>query len=108
MSMPDINERLRVFERFSGKEVRIVISETLPDQSHAQKMFSSRRAMLGLLDRDITPAFFDALRAKVEYEYSYLLGIIESNTKLAETKKRLNKVLKTEYFVRKPLDTNIF
>lgn len=102
------NEHLRALERFSGKETRATVPEMTIDQTHAHKLLESRKTLLGSIDRDITPALYDALRAKIEYEYSYLLGIIELNAKLTETREHLNKVLKAEYFIRKPLDTNIF
>ncbi len=72
-----------------------------------EAMFTQRKKMLFSIKTDIGAAFHEAIRAKVEYENRYLLGIIEIDAKMSKTRKLLNKTLKVEYFVQKPLDANI-
>lgn len=70
----------------------------------AQKISQQRNAMLQTIARDITPALYEALEKKMEYEHASLLAIIESDTKADAMKKELNKTLKSEYFIQKRLD----
>ncbi|MBI5004188.1 hypothetical protein HZC00_03785 [Candidatus Kaiserbacteria bacterium] len=77
---------------------------TLPQ---AQSVYTERSEMLASIHADISRTLFDALRTKIEYEREFLLSVVESEAKIAAMKKRLNKTLKSEYFVQKPLDTHI-
>ncbi len=94
-------------ERFRGKETREVLPQKQLDPARVEQMFTQRKERLFSIKGDIGAALYEAIRAKVEYENSFLLGVIETDAKIAETRKRLNKTLKAEYFVQKPLDANI-
>jgi len=94
-------------ERFKGKEMRQALPPKQLDPARVEQIFTQRKEMLRSIEMDIGAAFYDAIGAKVDYENRFLLGIIESDAKMTETRKRLNRVIKAEYFVQKPLDVNI-
>ncbi len=105
--MNNSNETLRPIERFRGTGRREALPHPQIDPAHVEQVFARRKEMLLSIKLDIGRALFEAISAKVDYENQCLLGIIESDARMTETRKRLNKVLKSEYFVRRPLDTNI-
>jgi len=76
--------------------------------SAVEEVSAHRKDMLRSIESDILPALRDALVAKLEYERTFLLGIVESDSKASATRKQLNKVLRSEYFVQKPLSADIF
>lgn len=94
-------------ERFRRKETREVLSQKQLDPARVEQMFTQRKEKLLSIKGDIAPALYEAIRAKVEYENNFLLAVLETDAKMAETMKRLNKTLKAKYFLQKPLDANI-
>jgi len=94
-------------KRLRGKEKRGALPRKQLDSAHVEQVFARRKEMLLSIKMDISAALYEAISAKVDYENRFLLGIIESDAKMTETRKRLNRVLKSKYFVRKPLDANI-
>lgn len=105
--MINTSETLRGVERFKAKEARDTLPQNQLDPVRVEQMFTQRKEKLFSIKGDITPVLYEAIRAKVEYENNFLLGVIETDTKMSETRKRLNKTLKAEYFVQKSLDANI-
>ncbi len=75
--------------------------------AHADHIHASRRTMLEGLASQIGTRLFEALTRKVDHERTALLELIERDTKAAETKQRLDKVLRTEFFAYRKLDTNL-
>jgi hypothetical protein len=105
--MKDSHERLRSTEHFHSSEAHDAAPSTLLTPVQVEQVFRERSESLSSIESDIGTALYDALHAKIAYEKTYLLTVIESNAKVTETKKQLNRILKSEYFVQKPLDTHI-
>lgn len=72
----------------------------------AERMYASRSSMLESLASHIGGSLFEALARKIEHERTTLLGMFEREEKVTAEKRRLDKVLRTEYFVYRRLDTN--
>ncbi len=107
MSIINTNERLQLPEMSHGTEVRDMLLDTHLTYAGVEHLFKRRKEMLSSIKADIEATLYEALCAKVDYENNSLLKIIESDAKIVDARKRLNKVLKAEYFVQKPLDADI-
>lgn len=105
--MINARETMRPQECFKGKETREAPLQKQRDPARIEQMFMQRKETLLSIKADIAPALYEAIAAKVEYERNFLRGVIETEAKISETRKRLNKTLKAEFFVQKPLDANI-
>ena len=73
-----------------------------------KEVIRTRTAMLSTIKQDIGTRLYDVLTQKIEHEKASLLRMVDDETKRAEMKRRLNKVLRGEYFIQKPLDTHLF
>ncbi|MBI2030418.1 hypothetical protein HYT05_02240 [Candidatus Kaiserbacteria bacterium] len=105
--MTNPHERLRSTEHSRRGEAHDAAPSALLTPVQVEQVFRERSESLSSIEADIGAALYDALHTKIEYEKTYLFTVIESNAKVTETKKRLNRILKSEYFVQKPLDTHI-
>lgn len=101
------HERLRSTEHFHESAADDAASGALLTPVQVEQVFRQRSESLSSIEADIGPALYEALHTKIAYEKTFLLTVIESNAKVTATKKRLNRILKSEYFVQKPLDTHI-
>lgn len=102
------NEHLRPQEMSRAEEeAQDIFPHTRLTRARAEQLFKQREKMLSSVKADVGTAFYDALRAKINYENTSLVEIIESDARIMDVRKRLNKVLKSEYFVQKFLDKNI-
>lgn len=75
------------------------------DHGRIERMHTERRIALRFLADDITPAFYAALREKIEYEHAFLLGEVEMQQ--ARTA-RSDGLLDSAYFTRKRLGPDTF
>ncbi len=72
----------------------------------AEEVMLVRQKMLFSLKGDIDITLFDALDKKLQYERVSLQQLVEADTEVREIHRKLNKVLRSEYFVQRPLDIN--
>lgn len=107
MAIINTNERWRPLESPRTKEAQDAHSAVRLTPARAEAIFEERKDMLASARTHIGTALYDALRAKIEYEHTSLLGIIDTDAKVGEERTRLNKVLRAEHFVQKPLEANI-
>jgi hypothetical protein len=105
--MTNHHERLRPTEHLHSSEAHDATPGASLTPVRVEQVFRQRSESLSSIAANIGSALYEALHAKIAYEKTFLLTVIESNAKVTETKKRLNKTLKSEYFVQKPLDTHI-
>ncbi|MDE1925088.1 MAG: hypothetical protein KGH79_02825 [Patescibacteria group bacterium] len=101
------NEKLRSVERFSAEEEHIENTHRRLDTQDVERLLMRQAEMLLAIEHDVSPAVFDALYAKIEYENRFLLDIIVSDTEATRAKKRLNRTLKADYFIQKHFDANL-
>lgn len=84
--------------------------EALPDstltRTEAERLQADRAVMLGTLHSAIAPELFAVLERKVEYEYSALLHMLESDAQERHAIRERNKILDARYFTQVPLDTD--
>jgi hypothetical protein len=102
-----MNERWRSAERSerAGVQDAHPIVRLTPPQ--AEELFDERRDMLASTREHIGAALYEALCAKIEYEHTSLLKMIDADAKVGQERTRLNKVLRSDYFVQKPLEANL-
>ncbi len=100
-------ETLPSREHFTNTAAPATQEKARVSLAHADEIHASRRTMLEGLASKIGSRLFEALSRKVDHERSALVEMIERDAKAAETKRRLDKVLKTEYFTYRKLDTNL-
>lgn len=106
--MSNSNEHLRIRDTREHARESAAPLETAIDAARARELFAQRSTMLGTVERDIPAALFETLRVKIEYEHALLSELIEAQAATSEANKRRDRVLKSEYFIRTPLDTDIF
>lgn len=73
----------------------------------AERMYASRASMLESLGSHIGGSLYEALAKKIEHERTTLLGMFAREEKVTAEKRRLDKVLRTEYFVYRRLDIHV-
>ncbi|PIR82139.1 hypothetical protein COU20_04035 [Candidatus Kaiserbacteria bacterium CG10_big_fil_rev_8_21_14_0_10_59_10] len=105
--MKNAHELLQRTEPFPGAETSAAHSQGQLDPTRVIEIFSRRKEMLFSIEKDISAALYDAIRAKVEYENTVMLAMIEDDAQATETRRRLNTTLKAEYFAKKPLDADL-
>ncbi len=105
--MTNPNERLRILEVPHSAHEQDALPGARLTRERAERVFKQRKEMLVSIKANVGAPLYEALTEKINYENAFLLMIIESDAKAVDAKKRMNKVLKTEYFVQKPLDVNI-
>ncbi|MBI5644854.1 hypothetical protein HY970_02040 [Candidatus Kaiserbacteria bacterium] len=98
------NETLRPKEELRTPSDLPVDSDTIITTMHAEEIFRARKALLASIRIDIRAPFYDVLQRKIEFERSSLLTIVDDEKKIVETKRKLDRVLKSEYFIQKRLD----
>ncbi|MEK7601494.1 MAG: hypothetical protein AAB480_03130 [Patescibacteria group bacterium] len=106
--MTRTNEHLRYPGTASREETQETLAEVHPTYIQMEEVCELRKTMLSSLETDISAPLYEALRTKIQYERDVLLIHIEAETRAANARKKLHMTLKTEYFVKKPLDTDIF
>jgi len=105
--MTNPNERLHIPEVPRNAHKQDALPGARLTRECAERVFKQRKEMLVSIKTNVGAPLYEALTEKINYENAFLLTIIESDAKAVDAKKRLNKFLKTEYFVQKPLDVNI-
>ncbi len=100
------HETLRPAEHFHASEAPGVRGSRVTE-AHVDAMYTERRSMLESLGAAIGARLYEALGKKIDHERSSLRSIIERDEAVTETKRRLDKVLKSEYFIYRKLDTHL-
>lgn len=101
--------RIEIERLDQTQDVRIHESHTMKKltPAHVQEILETRRKMLLLLKGDVVVSLLDILDEKIKYENKSLLGFLETDTKTSDVQKKLGEILRSEYFVQKPLDINL-
>ena len=73
----------------------------------AERMYASRSSVLDSLASSLPASLFDALARKIEHERTALLEMLTREEKVVEQKRRLDKVLPTQYFSYRKLDIHL-
>lgn len=107
MSMIDTNERLRHAEMLREEEPLEAPSGARLTRARADQMSARRAEMLAAVRGSVTPALYDALRAKVDYERAALFALVERCAHAAKERERRHAELKAEYFTKRPLDADL-
>ncbi len=74
----------------------------------AEEMRHIRIDMLHNIRNDIDTALYDRLLTKIEYERALLIALADEESQASAAKKKLDRVLKTEYFTLQRLDHHLF
>ncbi len=77
-------------------------------ESRASEILRSREEMLVSIRPLIPTALYETLLRKINHEYASFIGIVKEESAVTETRKKMNRTLKSEYFVQKRLETNTF
>lgn len=99
-------ETLHSHESFRASEASADEAARMHDET-AERMYESRATMLDSLAAHINPSLFEALARKIEHERAALVEMFSREEQVVAQKQRLDKVLRTEYFVYRKLDTNL-
>lgn len=100
------HETLAFHESFRASEATGV-DVALAHRDTAERMYASRASMLDSLASSLTSSLFDALARKIEHERTALLEMLVREEKVVEQKRRLDKVLPTQYFSYHKLDIHL-
>lgn len=73
----------------------------------ADRIYESRATMLETLAAHIGTSLFAVLARKIEYERTTLIALLKQEEKATAERRRLDKVLPSQYFVYRTLDTNV-
>jgi hypothetical protein len=107
MNTREQNERLHGTEALRPSHETETPHDDATALSQAAAMFDARKDMLASIEADIEPSLFGALADKIEHEYASLVALMEGEAKAIESKRKLDRVLKSEYFTRKRLDLDL-
>ena len=102
------NEQFHLAEIFRGSDELDTVVEPSLTLARVEQVFAKRTDMLRSLKDDVVTSFYEALSAKVQYEHSYLLEFVAADAQALDRKEKTSKLLHTDYFTLKPLDTRHF
>lgn len=102
------NEKFHSSEMPKDTQEWNAVSDSHLTRAHVEAVFIHRKKMLSSIERDIRISLHEAISEKINYESTSLMKIVENDAKALNAKKRNNKILNTQYFIHKPLDTKNF
>lgn len=91
---------------FSAKTLRADTGHI--DLSALEGAHRTRVRMLQDIEQDIAPDFLQAIRSKIAYEERALASLLEAEVHTDRKKRERHGVLRSEYFIRRPLPPNHF
>ncbi len=107
MNTHEHNEQLRRAETLLPSTEIEAAQGASTSFARASEMLETRKHMLASIESDIELVLFGMLSDKIEHEYASLVAMMESEHKAVEQKRKMDRVLKSEYFTRKRLDLDL-
>lgn len=108
MQYKNKHEQFHLADAFRGSSESDMPMASSLTPSRVEQVFAQRTDMLRSLKEDVATDFYDALSAKVQYEHTSLLEFAAAEAQGAARKEKTSKLLHTDYFTLKPLDTRHF
>lgn len=78
------------------------------DRSVLERIRNTRARMLHEIEQDIAADLLAAIRSKIAYEEHALALLLETAAKIDDAARKRHGVLRSEYFIRRPLPPNHF
>ncbi len=100
------HEHLRAPETPPQRRAPQVSSDMRLSREQVEKVFAKRIEMLEQVSRFLSPSQLERLAKKIQHEQQALTTFIEHDTQVIETRKKAQKVLDSNFFTQKSLDTN--